>query len=142
MDTSYQSMPNGLPPVTNCASHLKLHEILDHALFGPKNLSQTPFFDNFPVQTVVHPEIDASGLPGVSGYHRVIISNNLRQSTRNHPPQPICAESEPDFPDSVSPVVLSPSASDADSDSDWETMFEPGPRMDNVAQARDFHAQA
>ena len=116
--------------------------ILDHALFGPQDLSLRPLFDIFPVQTVVQLEINASDLSGVSGYHRAIINDSLHCSTRNQPSSSAHDESEPELPDSVSPVVSSASGSDADSNSEWETMFEPGSGPENMPPARDHHVQA
>ena len=101
MDSTRQSSPSGEPPVKDCASHLTLHNILDHALFGPQDHSLRSLFDIFYVYTIAQPEINASDLPGVSEYHRKIMKNSLRRSTRNQPSPSTLDESEPELPDSV-----------------------------------------
>ena len=58
---------------------MTLHEILDHALFGPQDLDLTPLFGNFPLQTVVEPVHSDPGLDIVSGYHPAVLSNSLRR---------------------------------------------------------------
>ena len=79
---------------------MTLHEVLDHALFRPHELDLAPLFGNFPLQTVVEPVPSGPGLDGIAWYHRTVINNSRRRSTRTQP-----APSEPDLPGSVSPVV-------------------------------------
>ena len=136
MDSNHQPRSGTELPVTGHGSHMTLHEVLDYALFGPQDLDLTHLFGNFPLQAVVEPVPSAPGLNEVSRYHRAVFSNSLRRSARNQP-----VPSEPDLPDSVSPVV-STSGSDADSDSEWETMFQPEPATTTTAAPRDHHIQA
>jgi hypothetical protein len=121
--------------ITGLGSRMTLHEVLDHALFGPQELDLAPLFGNFPLQTVVEPVPSAPGLVDIAWYHRNVLNNSLRRSTRNRP-----AASVPDVPGSVSPVV-STSGSD-DSDSDWETTILPEAVVAADAPQRDHHVQA
>ena len=131
MDANHQPEP----PVTGLGSHMTLHEVLDHALFGPQELDLDPLYGNFPLQTVVEPVPSAPSLDGISWYHRTVLNKSLRRSTRNQP-----VPSEPDMPGSVSPVV-STSGSD-DSDSEWETMFQPKPVVAADVPQSDHHVKA
>ena len=114
---------------------MTLHEVLDHALFGPQELDLAPMFGNFPLQTVVEPVPSAPGLDDIAWYHRHVLNNSLRRSTRHRP-----AASVPDEQGSLSPVVST--SESGDSDSDWETMFQPEPVAAADAPQRDHHVQA
>ena len=118
-----------------------LQEVLDHAFFGPDDLSLSTIFGNYPIQTIIHPEPLAPGLMGVATHCRPILVNGLRRSKRNRPPQSPPTATAPvslragdaplsegsDAPGTVSPIVSSSSGSEASSDSGWDTSFQPMP---------------